>query len=166
MWAEESGALCLRWMDPDSGTTLAYKPMSGLNGFPLLICSSISISVLPLLLSSEIHSISASVLQPFFFHNYEMAFFHFFSFIPNVPSPLFIPLPSCCWHRDAAEKEDRVEQLDGFIIEINGNVLSTQRRCHTAYFKTPSFLHLSICTAQASLRGSLSHGHRVVSGLI
>lgn len=141
VWAEETGALCLRWMDPDSGTTLAYKPMSGLNGFPLLICSSISISVPPLLQSSEIHSISAPLplyCSHFFLHNYEMAFFHFFSsFIPNVPSPLFIPLPSCCGHRDAAGKEDRVEQLDGFIIEINGNVLSTPATVPRCIFQNP-----------------------------
>lgn len=48
----ETAALCLRWMDPDSITTSVWKPMSGLNGFPLLISSSISISVLALPLSS------------------------------------------------------------------------------------------------------------------
>lgn len=51
MWAEETAALCLRWMDPDSSTTSVWKPMSGLNGFPLLISSSIPISVLALSLS-------------------------------------------------------------------------------------------------------------------
>lgn len=52
MWAEETSALCLRWMDPDSSAAPVWKPASGLNGFPLLISSSISISVLALLLSS------------------------------------------------------------------------------------------------------------------
>lgn len=120
VWAGETAALCLRWMDPDSSTTSVWKPMPGLNGFPLLISSSVSIcsGSLPHLVS---YTPSLPLLQPFFFHKCnKAAFLSLFSF-PKVPSLhvfLFLPLPLNIlpWEpRYCRERRRRVRQLARFI---------------------------------------------------
>lgn len=35
-WAEETGALCLRWMDLDSGTVSVWEALSGMNASPFV----------------------------------------------------------------------------------------------------------------------------------
>lgn len=64
VWAEETGALCLRRMALHSSPTWAWKAMFGLNGFPLLIYFS---SFQALRLSLKIYCNSASYMADFFF---------------------------------------------------------------------------------------------------
>lgn len=94
---------CVWWIDPDSGTTTAWKPASGLKGFLLSICSSVSICAPALLLSSKILSIPHFIFcpdkerkSPF------QPFFPLFLHSPCPSHPVFnsSPLPPhSCWHR-------------------------------------------------------------------
>lgn len=117
--AGEAAALCLRWMDLDSSTMSEWKPASGLNGFPLLISSSISISVQPFLIS---HTTSLSLSLSFYCSHFSSTdettpqspfqpFYLFFSPFCQIFSPPFWFLseysyvgPRCCRKGRQGEK--------------------------------------------------------------
>lgn len=85
VWAEETGALCRRWMDLDSSTcldwmdSLCWSLPQFLSLFCLFPCAHI------------LYSISLSLLQPFFFHNCNSTAVTLPSYLPFYLSPQYSP---------------------------------------------------------------------------